>query len=305
MSLDTTPWSSHMRLGINHHLLYPQAFTDIDEHVRSLKEVLRYPEFEVVDMFIPDERVCGIEAALVEESGKEVVYNCPLMNTAWFNPHAYDPGVRERTLNEALAHVDRARLLGARKLVVASGVDPGEAHRSDQTALFADYLLALCRAAGSDMEVLVEPFDRSIGKHLMIGSSPEAARLVAEVQSRGGDNIGILADMGHIPLMKETFEFALRACAPYIRHIHLGSCVKDDPADPLYGDMHPPWGYPGGAHDVPELTRFLRELREIGYLGGSVRPTVTLEMRPYPAATERDSVDIFLRKLYEAWETIV
>ncbi|MHA6482918.1 sugar phosphate isomerase/epimerase family protein [Paenibacillus sp. strain BS8-2] len=298
------PWSQYLRLGINHHLLFPDSFESIAVHRRSLPEVLGYPEFEVIDMFLANDMEAGIEEAeLVKSSTKEPIYNCPLMMSPTRNPHSPDPVIRRETQDEVIAHLLRARSIGARKAVIASGVNPGESLFAEQTAYFVDYVYALCQAV-PDMEVLIEPFDRSIGKNLLIGSTREAADVIRQVRERGPHNAGLLIDMGHIPLMGETFEGALQEAKPYVRHIHLGSCVMSNPTNPLYGDMHPPWGYADGENDVPELIEFLRELFRIGYLGGESKPTVTLEMRPYPGKSERQSVDIFLSKLDEAWRAL-
>jgi sugar phosphate isomerase/epimerase len=293
-----------MRLGINHHLLFPRSFESAETHIRTLPQVLAMDAFEVVDLFILDESYLDRAAGLVAQSGKQAVYNCPLMTGPGFNPHSFDEAVRQTTLSEAKLHMDRAKLLGARMAVVASGSDPGEDDRAKQSILFADYVAELCRYAGPELELIIEPFDRSIGKRLLIGSTPEAAAIVELVRKLGVGNVGLLIDMGHVPLMEETFDFAIRHSAPYIRHVHLGSCVMNNPSDPLYGDMHPPWGYPGGENDVPELVQFLCGLFEVGYLGEGKRPTVTFEMRPYPNRSESASVALFIDKLEEAWRQV-
>ncbi|WP_164821329.1 sugar phosphate isomerase/epimerase family protein [Paenibacillus koleovorans] len=297
-------WRQYFRIGINHHLLFPDTFESVEAHLRSLPEVLAYPEFEVVDMFIPEEgNTAKLEGEYVARSGKEPVYNCPLMTGPGRNPHSPDPSVRLATQGEVIRHLRRAQQIGARKAVVASGANPRPEEREQQTAWFVDYLSVLC-AVVPDIELLIEPFDTSIGKNLLIGPTREAAEVVRQVKERGLSNIGLLIDMGHVPLMGETFAQSLQDGGAYVRHIHLGSCVMRNPANPLYGDMHPPWGYEDGEHDVPELIQFLKALFAAGYLGGAERPTVTLEMRPYPNLGERASVDIFLDKLEQAWKAL-
>ncbi|MBD2847534.1 TIM barrel protein [Paenibacillus sp. IB182496] len=295
-------WRNYMKLGINHHLLYPASFESSQAHRDSFPGLVRQEAFEVVDLFIMEGGAA--EQFIVDElraSGKEAVYNCPLMLGDELNPHSEEEAVRRHTLAELKVHLDRARRLKARKAVVASGIDPGPAHRERQAAYFVEYLAQACRYAGEELELLIEPFDRGIGKNLLIGPSEEARRVVEQVRASGCGNIGILLDMGHVPLMGESFEHAAATLAPYIRHIHLGSCVQSDPDDPLYGDMHPPWGYPGGAHDVREAADFLQALFTIGYLAEGKRETVTLEMRPYPGKSEDESIAIFLAKLDQAW----
>lgn len=299
-------YRDYFKLGINHHLLFPASFDSEEGHRVSLPEVLAYPEFEVIDLFIsaqPD--IAAEQIRQVRDSGRIPVYNCPLLNGPRLNPNSLDEAIRNETVLAALSHLQRAQAIGARKAVIASGPNPGSpAQISEHTDAFVDYVAKLC-AAVPNITLMIEPFDRSIGKNLLIGSTREAAEVVRRVQEMGIPNIGLLVDMGHVPLMEETFAQAVADSSSYIRHVHLGSCVKNDPANPLYGDMHPPWGYPGGENDVPELVEFLKALFACGYLGaGEERPTVTLEMRPYPGRTERESVDIFLDKLEEAWRAM-
>ena len=220
------------------------------------------------------------------------------------NPHSPDRTIRERTMTEVSKHIDRAKRAGARKMVVASGVDPGLELRAEETKRYIDTMISLCRYAGPSLCLMIEPFDRSIGKNLLIGPTVEAVAVVEAVLEAGCDNIGLLIDMGHIPLMGETFSHAVSTAGRHIRHVHLGSCVMRNPEDPLYGDMHPPWGYEGGENDVAETIQFLRCLQDIGYFESAEPATLTLEMRPYPGISEIDSAAIFISKLEQAWEAL-
>lgn len=298
-------WRNYLRLGINHHLLYPAVFESTIEHRDTIGRLLDMPQFDVVDMFVPEDgELLRYEADLVRRSGKSIVYNCPLMTGLGRNPHSPDAAVREATQYEVQRHVDRARQLGASTMVVASGADPGSHARAAQTELFISYLTRLCQYAAPDIELLIEPFDRSIGKCLLIGPTTEAVDVVKRVRRNGAANIGLLVDMGHVPLMNETFSEAVRTAAPYMKHIHLGSCVMRNEQDPLYGDMHPPWGYAGGENDVPELAAFLQELMDCDYLHEGGRRTVTFEMRPYPGKSEEESIALFFKKWNEAWRKL-
>jgi sugar phosphate isomerase/epimerase len=210
-------------------------------------------------------------------------------------------------LGEAKKHAERAMGIGARKMVVASGPNPGsESESQEQTSYFIEYLVELCQYAAPNMDILIEPFDSSIGKNLLIGSSAETARIIGQLKQRGCLNSGILVDMGHLPLMGESFVDALTACAPYAKHIHLGNCVRTNPQNPYYGDMHPPWGCADGEHDIPHIVDFLRGLFLSGYLGSGDTdlPTVTMEMRQYDGLTASSSIDLFLAKFRHAWELL-
>jgi len=300
-------WRNYFRLGINHHLLFPASFESADVHEATLPRVLSMPEFEVVDLFILEggEREKRL-TEMILSGGKEVVYNCPLMTGPGLNPHSPDRETVRCTKELLRVHLDRAKAVKAKFAVIASGVDPGADQREEHTERFVDYVAEACAyaAEGQPLQLVIEPFDRGIGKNLLIGPSAEALRVVEEVRKRGHSNIGILLDMGHVPIMEESFEQAVSTLGPHIRHVHLGNCVKKNPADPLYGDMHPPWGYPGGENDVEETAEFLKCLFAAGFLGEGRRPTVTFEMRPYAGLTEEESVRIFLEKLDKAWEIV-
>jgi len=273
-------------------------------HLESLPGVLRLREFDVVDCYIPCQSVEREEVDYIVASGKEPIYNCPLFITPELNPHSPNIAIREKTFAAVVEHIDRAKKIAAHKIVVASGVDPGEGNRDAEKKWFIEYLTRICAYAGPKLCVMIEPFDRSIGKNLLIGPTEEAVKIVEAVQGSGHDNIGLLMDMGHIPLMGETFEHAVKAAGHHIRHVHLGSCVMKDRNDPLYGDMHPPWGYPGGENDVREATAFLKCLVESGYINGETKATLTLEMRPYPGRDELDSLQRMQEKLEQAWEGV-
>lgn len=273
-------------------------------HRDTLPEALGLEGFELIDCFIPNVEAEARAIALTAASGREPIYNCPLMIGEGRGPHHPDAEVRKRTKEEVRRHIHHAHALGASKMVVASGADPGLARRAEETAAFIGYMIELCAYAGPDLSLLIEPFDRSIGKNLLIGPTVEAVAVVEAVRAAGLDNIGILMDMGHVPLMGESFSHAVAKAGSHIKHVHLGSCVMRDPRDPLYGDMHPPWGYAGGENDTAEAASFLRCLIDIGYFEGEAPATMTLEMRPYPGMTERESSALFRRKLDEAWKEL-
>ena len=309
------PIEQFARLGINHHLLFPDSFTDAEFHEQTLPRALAIDGFEVVDLFVAceDAERGRREVELIRASGKAVIYNFPLLITGGLNPSSPDSAVRERTLAAARPHAAAARAVGARKAVVASGRDPGEGARAEGRKAFASFLCALCGEVGPGVRVLIEPFDRSIGKNLLIGPTHDAADVVRAVRAAGSANVGILLDMGHLPLMEEGFRDALAACGGLVEHVHLGSCVRGDPESPYYGDMHPPLGLPGGEHDEDEVADFLAALLEAGYLSRKHAakrtpredmPTLTIEARPYPGVGEEESAHVMLEKVKRAWSRL-
>ena len=109
-----------------------------------------------------------------------------------------------------------------------------------------------------------EVFDRDIDKKCLIGPSDYAAAYAREVR-RDYPDFGLMYDLSHQPLLFEQSAEALTLLKDYLVHIHVGNAVVT-PGVPGYGDLHPRFGWPGGANDVPKLTEFLAGLFAIGYL---------------------------------------
>ncbi len=300
----TPLYTDYFKLGINHHLLFPAVTDDWDLHEQTLKQLAQMEVFEVLDLLLPLEAErLGREVDIIQASGKEVIYNPPLLGLEpGLDPNSTNAKVHERTVQRALAHLEAAHRAGARKMNIASGPDPGPAERPAAKAGFVKFLYELgSEAADRQMLVLIEPFDRSIGKNFLIGPTAEAVEIVERVHQTGVENVALMLDLGHVHLLNEDIHQAFQLSAPYLHHTHVGSCVKRDLDSEFYGDTHPPLGLAEGECDVPEVVEFFEAAFAVGYLRSGHRATVTLEMQPYPGLSAEESIDIFLEKLEQAW----
>ncbi|HEX2949608.1 MAG TPA: TIM barrel protein [Armatimonadota bacterium] len=293
-------------LGVNHHLLYPESMVDPAYHLATLPEVLSWPEFEVIDAMCTGDRAQREEeACLLRMSGKTVVYNSPLYaNIPWCDPNSLDPTVMLKTHETARQHLDAAAMCGASLINIASGTNPPRDMRQEAWHGWMNFLCWYGIEAGKrGMRVIIEPFDQSIGKNLLIGPTRDAVDSVKSARERGIDNVGLMVDMGHLPIMGETFAHAVQLSAPYLWHVHLGSAVIRDADHAWYGDCHPPFDIPAGEHGVSHLAAFLGELVTAGYFE-QPEPTLTFEMRPYAGISQRESVDRWLAMLEQAWQLV-
>lgn len=290
--------SEYMRLGINHHMLFPASLTDPVQHEETLPQALSLPGFEIVDLFLgTGAEQQQREKALVLGSGRAVVYNFPILAKAIWEKGS------GAALQAATEHIAAVLELGAEKGVVASGPDRGVSLRAQEQARFLEYLVGVAEQLES-VPVLIEPFDRSIDKNFIVGPTREAVEIVEQARDKGAANVGLMVDMGHLPLLGEEFGEAVALSAPYLGHAHLGNCVMRDPDNPFYGDKHPFLGIRGGENDVEELRQFLHALVEVGYLGTGQRPSVTFEIRPCPGKSPQESASLALEKLSEAWRDL-
>ena len=184
--------------------------------------------------------------------------------------------------------IDEALELGAVNIALVSGKDPGtssglkarrEAMRSLVRSLdeICEYASRRGKEAGiGEMNVWLEMFDRLDEpgcKNMLIGPTTDALEVVQELRNiYKRSNLWLMYDLSHMLLMRDaSFDgedpFVLRQLAPFLGHVHIGTCVLDK-SDPLYGDTHPRLDYPGSAVTREMLAEFVRELQAIGYTKG-------------------------------------
>ena len=142
-----------------------------------------------------------------------------------------------------------------------------------------DFVLEWGMTLPNDVCLCLEPTDWDVDKYFLLGKLEDTVKCVESI-SKAGQNIGILLDMGHIPIIHETIQSAVAKTAPFLQHIHMGNCVIKDKNHPLYGDKHPCWGHEGGEYDENDGELYLRELKKAGYFSGKTAQTVSFEMRP-------------------------
>lgn len=297
------PLKEYARLGLTHHLLYPRCVSDPDYHVRTLVELAGWPDMETLDCSIPygEERRRAVIAAL-RNSGKETVCTMHLFPLRKISLGTVCPQEQALTRLVLRDQIAAAAAAGATGFIYGSGADVPEPERPAAQRAFAEF----CRWFAGELKphgitAMVEPFDRTFDKKFLYGSSAECVELMNALTETGVDNLGLELDMAHVPLMGESFEHAIRTCSPHLKRVHLGNCVMKDTNSPWYGDKHPPIGIEGGEIDVPELSRILELLLEVGYLGRQRRGALVLEMQPLPGRTAEETVQDNLRRLRAAW----
>jgi len=104
-----------------------------------------------------------------------------------------------------MKYVDEAYEIGAKSLAFLSGKDPGEGERDQAFKLLISSINEICEYAKSkgDLRIALEIFDREIDKKCLIGPANEA-KMVAEEVRKEFDNFGLMVDLSHLPLLKET-----------------------------------------------------------------------------------------------------
>lgn len=296
-------WKEHVKAGIVQFAVYPELMKGEGPLAATAASLLEDGFFEVIETGpVNDviERRKVKEA--VEAKGAELAFACqPILLAQKLNLASLDESERAQSLYAVRKAIPQARTLGAVGIAVLSGPDPGAANRAKATSALLDSLVSICREAG-DLPVHMETFDRDIDKKCLIGPTEEAVALAKRVRSQVR-NFGLMIDLSHLPLLKETSKQSLTAAKDVLTHIHVGNAVVD-PKHPQYGDLHPRFGLEGSANDVDELAEFLNVLFEIGYLGKGVRRIVTVEVKPVPNETAESLLSATKQTWESAWKKV-
>ncbi len=138
--------------------------------------------------------------------------------------------------------------------------------------LLTNSIKELCDYAKSkgDLVLSLKHLMMRSDKKCLIGSNKLAVEVAKEVR-KVDPTFGLMLDLSHLPMQRETSHDALTLARDYINHAHIGNCYIKDTSDPAYGDRHPRFGYLGSEVDVPELAEYLRSLLEIGYIGEGIK----------------------------------
>ena len=298
------PIRDYCRLGIVHGMAWPACLGGDGPVIESVTCLAEDPDFDVIEIGrINDEAVRNEALAIIRQSGLEIAFAAqPTVLMRGAAPASTDAATRTKGVDILKADIDLAGEYGAIAFAFMSGKDPGDADRNDATKALIVSTQELCdHAAGGGISVVLETFDRTIDKKALVGPNNEAAALADRVAR---DNFGLMLDLSHLPLQGETSREGLTIARRHLKHAHIGNCVMKDPADPVYGDNHPRFGYPGGENGVDELAEFLRVLLDIGYLSRETRPVLSFEVKPLP--DERSTVIIAnaKRTLAVAWAKV-
>jgi sugar phosphate isomerase/epimerase len=291
------------RIGLVHHMLYPDSLESPDVHEVTLDSFVRRPDIETFDCCLPygEDRQRRLVEAIKSSSKEHIAYAAHLfpIRKLSFATISRTEQAQVRLLVEDM--IKQAAAIGATGFVFASGGPPfAEATKAHHQAFF-DFFCWFCeKLAVHNIDALLEPFDFDFDKKFLYGPLDNCLELVTRVREKS-PNVGIELDVAHLPLMHETFTDAIRRSAPLLKRVHLGNCVCRNPQDPFYGDNHPPVGYRGGEIDTPELTEILKALHEVGFLNQSDRGDLVLEFKPFPESTVEESVADNFQRLEEGW----
>jgi sugar phosphate isomerase/epimerase len=299
-------WDAYCTLSLVHFLAFPECMGGDGPILESVARVAEDDFFSAIEIGrVNDAAVRGKVAKLIEQTHLQVGFGAhPIILGGKLNPNSLDPAQRKAAVDTLKPYFAQAAELGAKRYVMLSGPDPGEAQRPAATAALVESLRELyAEARTHGLEITLETFDRQVDKKALIGPSGEAAALAREIRKDYPD-FGLLYDQAHGLLLDEAPLAGMKLLQEHLVHAHVGNCVKV-PGRPSYGDHHPRFGFPGGENDVPQLVEFVQALFAVGYLRKDPpigeRPWVGFEVKPQPGETSAEIIASLKRAWREAW----
>ena len=289
---------SYMKMGIVQLMAFPD--TDTVESIKKIAEDEFFGAIEIAsipgDIRAEVDKILGASKLVVGYVGQAALLGQKL------DLNSSVPQQREAAISQIKAGVDEAYSLGAKQLAVLSGPTPTPDKREKAKELLVDSLAQICGYAQSkgNLNITLEIFDRDVDKKCLIGPTEEGVEIAREVR-RHYPNFGLMVDLSHLPLLKESADHALKTAKDYLAHIHIGNCILKDKSHPAYGDKHPPFGLAAGENDVEEVRLFLKALMEIGYIGEGKQNVVAFEVKPLSGESPEVVVANAKRTLMEAW----
>lgn len=297
---------SYMKVGLIHFMAYPSVIRGEGPIEETFRKIAVDDYFEVAEItWIKDPQVRGKVKKMIDTSHLEVAYGGqPRLLTTGLNINDLNEEGRQKALTSLKEGIDEAYEMGALGFAFLSGKYSEDKKEEAYQALVnsTKELCAYAKSKGS-MKVVLEVFDYDVDKASIIGPVALAKRYAEEV-TKECDNFGLMVDLSHLPLLRETSVESLLPVKDYIVHAHMGNCVCKDPSLPCYGDAHPRFGFPGGENDVDELVEYLRVLLSIGFLNKEKRPIVSFEVKPFADEDPDLVVANAKRVLNRAWDKV-
>ena len=292
----------YIKVGLIHFMAYPNTIKGEGPIVETVKRIAEDEYFDVIEVtWIKDDKIRAAVKEIIDTSALEAYYGAqPRLLTTGYNPNAIDADERQVAIRSLKAGIDEAAEIGARGYAFLSGKYE-EATKDEAFAALVDTTIELCTYAKEKgvPRVALEVFDFDVDKCSLIG--PVAlAKQYAEAVCAKVDNFGLLVDLSHLPLLRETAEESLKPIRDYIVHAHMGNAVVKEGC-PAYGDAHPRFGFPGGSNDVDELVEYLRVLMDIGYLSKGKPGVVSFEVKPFGDEDPELVIANAKRTLNRAW----
>ena len=308
----TESWNKYMNVGTIHFMSFPEVMKGEGPVTETLKKILANDFFTAVELTrIKDEKVREEAKLMLRSSHVVSAYGAqPVQLSGKLNLNSLVEEERRKAIDEIKKSIDEAAFLGCKGVAVLSGQHPGQELENEAIQKLLQSLEELCEySLKYNLGFELESFDFDVDKKCLIGKSDLAAQIAREVRKKFS-NFGLILDLSHFPIQYESIKGALKNCAPYTTHLHIGNCVLKDKNHPAYGDMHPRFGVEGGENDIEQVREFFATLFELGWLKDDNKikfenkPIVSFEVKPMAGENSDIILANSIRVFKEAWASL-
>jgi sugar phosphate isomerase/epimerase len=294
---------AYLRMGIVHFMAFPELAGGAGPWEESVKHIAKDPFFSAIEItHIADDEQRRRVREICQLAHLDIGFGAhPTILGQGLDLNSRDENRRSEAVSKLRDLLDEACFMGAESFVVLSGKDPGDDGRADAIDAMVRSLSELCAHSETrnGPKVVAEVFDCDVDKCCLMGPAT-LARQVAAAVCREHDNFGLLVDLSHIPLLRESPREALEPVKDFLVAVHLGNAVLEKGL-PCYGDHHPAFGTPGSANGIPEMVDFLRTLIDVGFLDGEKKPMVSFEVKPMEGQDPLLVIANVKRVMNQAW----
>jgi sugar phosphate isomerase/epimerase len=283
-------WDKYMNVGTLHFMSFPEVGKGEGPVAETLEAILRDDFFTAVEItHIRDDKVREQVKNMLETGhvlSSYVTHPGLLSNKLSIN--SLIEGERKKAVAVVKEGIEEAAYLGATGVSVLSGPHPGKGLEKEGVQKLLESLEEFCDYSQKyHLAFELETFDFDVDKKCLIGKSDLAVTVAQNIRMKY-PHFGLILDLSHIPLQNESTRTAVRNCAKYLTHLHIGNCVLKDRSHSAYGDMHPRFGVNGGENDVDQLREFFEALFEADVLKNDPaatvgeKPLISFEVKPMP-----------------------
>jgi sugar phosphate isomerase/epimerase len=279
-------------------MAFPDMEKGDDEYLDAVKIIGEDPFFDGIEIPRPPDRIWDKIEDVLEDQDKVAILGAQTEVTKHgLNPSALEEEERRKAVEGLGNIIEDAGAHGVWLIALCSGPDPGANKRKDATGKLIESLNELCqKAEDCGANLLLETFDRTMDKKLLIGPMDEAVKVISEVRKQH-DDLGLMWDLSHGPLLNEKPD-VLRKTGELIEHIHIGCAKKADNGGLL--DHHPGFYSRNSVNTEEDVADLLEELDNIDYFG-----FVGFEVKPQEFQTSKEVISTAKSVLVEAFERTV
>lgn len=271
-----------IKMGLVHFMAFPEVQKGYGPIAETIERIAQDDYFDVVEVAqIKDASERKRVRRIVELARMELCYAAmPSQKLSGININDSDEWKRKSAVETIKESIDQAFDLGASAFAFMSGkYDPQNVETHYQALIRSTREICDYTASKGPMRMSLEVFDHDVDNCSLIGPVSLAKRYSDEI-CPGYPQFGLMVDLSHLPQLRETPTESLIPVQDHINHAHVGNCLVSDKNNPIYGDKHPHFGYPGSSNDVREVVEYLNVLMQIGYLNGEEPRNLSVEVRP-------------------------